>query len=146
VSGESPPVRHFDFPVGVHDLHDDVSLDFQLNRLATLGGGQLEEVRAVAPRIKDLADWKREFLSLAERAVAGERPQHAAAYLRAAEFFMAATDPDKAEAYDRQALAGVRRHPVRGPGPGSGDPPAGDPVHHSVGAAGGRGAGPLRAR
>ena len=38
------------FPVGVHRLHDDTSLDFQLNRLATLGGGRLEEVREAAPR------------------------------------------------------------------------------------------------
>jgi len=54
------------FPVGVHELHDDTSLDFQLNRLATLGGGELEEIRKLAARIRDLADWKREFLTLAE--------------------------------------------------------------------------------
>ena len=43
----------------------DVSLDFQLNRLVGLGGGRLEDVREVAPRIRDLDDWKREFLALA---------------------------------------------------------------------------------
>lgn len=96
-------MREFDFPVGVHALHPDVSFDFQLNRLATLGGGDLEEVRGVAPRIHDLADWKREFLALAERAASQDRKQHAAAYYRAAEFFMAAGDPDKAAAYDQQA-------------------------------------------
>ena len=91
------------FPVGVHHLHDDTSLDFQLNRLATLGGGRLEEVREAAPRIRDLADWKREFLALAKRAEADDRKSNAAAYLRAAEFFMAPGDPDKAAAYERQA-------------------------------------------
>ena len=91
------------FPVGVHPLHDDTSLDFQLNRLATLGGGQLEEIREAAPRIRDLADWKREFLALAKRAEADDRKSNAAAYLRAAEFFMAPGDPDKAAAYERQA-------------------------------------------
>jgi pimeloyl-ACP methyl ester carboxylesterase len=91
------------FPVGVHDLHSDTSLDFQLNRLATLGGGRLEEVREAARRIGDLADWKREFLALAERAVSEGRSASAAAYLRAAEFFMAPDDPDKAAAYERQA-------------------------------------------
>lgn len=96
-------MRTFDFPVGVHKLHPDVSLDFQLNRLATLGGGDLEEIRAVAQRIQTLDDWKREFLSLAEQALNDERPQHGAAYLRAAEFFMASTDPDKTESYERQA-------------------------------------------
>ena len=91
------------FPVGVHELHDDTSLDFQLNRLATLGGGELEEIRKLAARIRDLADWKREFLTLAEQAVAEGRKGNAAAYFRAAEFFMAPRDPDKAKAYDRQA-------------------------------------------
>jgi pimeloyl-ACP methyl ester carboxylesterase len=91
------------FPVGVHKLHDDTSLDFQLNRLATLGGGELEEIRKLAPRIRDLADWKREFLGLAEQALSEGRKENAAAYFRAAEFFMAPRDPDKAMAYDRQA-------------------------------------------
>jgi pimeloyl-ACP methyl ester carboxylesterase len=91
------------FPVGVHDLHPDTSLDFQLNRLATLGGGQLDEVREAATRIADLADWKREFLALAERALSERRTENGAAYLRAAEFFMASDDPDKAAAYERQA-------------------------------------------
>jgi pimeloyl-ACP methyl ester carboxylesterase len=96
-------MRDWGLPVGVHDLHEDTSLDFQLNRLATLGGGQLEEIREVASRIRDLADWKREFLALAERALAEERKANAAAYLRAAEFFMAPGDPDKSLAYERQA-------------------------------------------
>jgi pimeloyl-ACP methyl ester carboxylesterase len=93
----------FDFPIGVYDLHPDVSLDFQLNRLVGLGGGRLEDVREVAPRIRDLDDWKREFLALAEKAITEERTENAAAYLRAAEFFMAAGDADRAEAYERQA-------------------------------------------
>jgi alpha-beta hydrolase superfamily lysophospholipase len=92
-----------DFPVGVHALHEDISLDFQLNRLVGMGGGRLEEVREVAARIGDLDDWKREFLALAERALSEDRIQHAAAYLRAAEFNMAPSDPDKAFAYERQA-------------------------------------------
>jgi pimeloyl-ACP methyl ester carboxylesterase len=93
----------FDFPVGVHTLHNNTALDFQLNRLAGLGGGDLDEIREVAPRIGDLDDWKREFLALGERALAEKRIQHAAAYFRAAEFNMAPGDPDKAEAYERQA-------------------------------------------
>jgi pimeloyl-ACP methyl ester carboxylesterase len=96
-------MRDWSFPVGVHDLHSDTSLDFQLNRLATLGGGRLEEIREVAVRIRDLDDWKREFLALAERALSEDRAENAAAYLRAAEFFMAPDDPDKAAAYEKQA-------------------------------------------
>ncbi len=91
-----------EFPIGVHDFHPDASLDFQLNRLVGVGGGRLREVREVASRIADLDDWKREFLALAETAVDEERFGNAAAYCRAAEFNMAASDPDKPEAYRRQ--------------------------------------------
>jgi len=96
-------VHSFDFPVGVHALHRNTSLDFQLNRLVGLGGGDLDEIREVALRIGDLDDWKREFLALGERALAEKRIQHAAAYLRAAEFNMTPGDPDKAAAYEQQA-------------------------------------------
>ncbi len=93
----------FDFPIGVHALHSNVGLDFQLNRLAGVGGGDLTEIREAARRIQDLKDWKREFMALADRAIADQRMQNAAAYLRAAEFHMTPDDPDKAEAYARQA-------------------------------------------
>jgi pimeloyl-ACP methyl ester carboxylesterase len=91
------------FPVGTWALHPHPNLDFQLNRLVTLGGGRLEDVQPVAPRIRSLRDWKRELLGLAERALVEERVLNAAAYLRAAEFFMPASDPGKAAAYDQQA-------------------------------------------
>jgi pimeloyl-ACP methyl ester carboxylesterase len=96
-------MQNHGFPTGVHNLHEDTSLDFQLNRLAMLGGGQLAEVREAAARIRDLADWKREFLALAESAASEGRSENAAAYYRAAEFFMAASDPDRPAAYDTQA-------------------------------------------
>ena len=92
-----------EIPIGVHRLHDDVSLDFQLNRLASFGGGRLDEIRRVAPRIHDLGDWKREFLALADQASSEGRLRETAAYLRAAEFMMAHGDPDKTAAYERQA-------------------------------------------
>lgn len=91
------------FPVGTWALHPHPNLDFQLNRLVTLGGGRLGDVRPVAARIASLRDWKRELLGLAERALVEERVLNAAAYLRAAEFFMSASDPAKAAAYDQQA-------------------------------------------
>ncbi len=93
----------FEFPIGVHALHRNEGLDFQLNRLAGLGGGDLDEIREAAARIDDLADWKREFLALGDRALAEGRLRQAGAYLRAAEFHMSPGDPDKAVAYERQA-------------------------------------------
>ena len=59
------------FPVGYHDLHPDASMNFQMNRWFGWVGepDMLEEMRIAAPRIATYADWKREFVALAERAL-----------------------------------------------------------------------------
>lgn len=87
------------FPVGYYQLHDNAELNFQLNRY--LAGGRLEDVKPAASRIRDLKDWKREMLALAEQAEKEGRLQNAAAYYREAEFFMAPGDSDKDNAYNR---------------------------------------------
>ena len=46
------------FPIGYHDLHPDVSMNFQMNRWFG-GAGEpdmLEEMRTIAPRIANYAD------------------------------------------------------------------------------------------
>jgi pimeloyl-ACP methyl ester carboxylesterase len=94
ISGRATPPT---FPVGYHRLHPDASLNFQMNRwLNWLGEGHdsaLAEMRAVAPRIRDYADFVREFTALARRAGADGQPLKAAYYTRAAEFFMSPDDP-----------------------------------------------------
>ncbi len=88
------------FPVGYHDLHPDVTLNFQLNRFWNwVGESQmLEELRQVAPSLRDYPKWTRELLALGERAL-GEGRMLAGAYLiRAGEFFMPADDPRRPEA------------------------------------------------
>jgi len=87
--------------VGYHHFHDEVNMNFQLNRPLSFGGGNIDEIRAAASAIRDLGDWKREFLSLADTAESDGRTGDAAVYVRLAEFFMAAGDPDKDRAYDR---------------------------------------------
>ena len=54
------------FPVGYRSFHADPSINFELNRW--LGALPEEELRAAAPRIASLADWKTVMLELAERA------------------------------------------------------------------------------
>jgi hypothetical protein len=51
------------FPVGLHLLHQDVSMNFQMNRWFSWVGepGMLDEMRSVAPRITNYVDWKRDF-------------------------------------------------------------------------------------
>ena len=85
------------FPVGYHSLHPDASMNFQMNRWFGCVGEpeMLEEMRMVAPRIATYADWKREFVALAEHASQQGNVLRAGFYWRSAEFFMRADDPDR---------------------------------------------------
>jgi pimeloyl-ACP methyl ester carboxylesterase len=87
--------------IGFHHFHDEVNMNFQLNRPLSFGGGKIDEIRSAAHRIRDLADWKREFLSLAETAEREGRNDDAAVYFRLAEFFMSVGDTDKDRAYEK---------------------------------------------
>ena len=51
------------FPVGFHQLHPNISMNFQMNRWFSWVGepAMLDEMRNVAPRITNYVDWKREF-------------------------------------------------------------------------------------
>ena len=91
------------YPVGYHSLHPNVSMNFQMNRLYGCVGEpeMLEEMRTVAPRISTYADWKREFVVLAERASTTGQLLRAGFYWRSAEFFMRVDDPDRRGARDK---------------------------------------------
>lgn len=97
------------FPVGFYQLHDDVSMNFQMNRWFSWVGepAMLDEMRNAAPRIADYADWKREFLALAETASTQGHILRAGFYFRAADFFMSADDPDRRNAR-QQFLTAIR--------------------------------------
>jgi len=98
------------FSVGYYDLHPERSINFQLNRWITyLGPSALEDMRAIAPRLQDYPSYCREFLALAQKALAEGRKLHAAYYLRSAEFFMAPDDPQRPAAR-RQFLELVWQH------------------------------------
>ena len=85
------------FPVGFYPLHQDISMNFQLNRWFSWVGetGMLDEMRSAAPLIANYSDWKREFLALAENASQQGRVLRAGYYYRAAEFFMRPDDIDR---------------------------------------------------
>jgi len=97
------------FPIGYHSLHPNVSMNFQMNRFyASVGEpDMLEEMRMAAPRIATYADWKREFVALAERASQQGHVLRAGFYWRSAEFFMSPDDPDRKSA--RQKFLGAVR-------------------------------------
>ena len=91
------------FPIGYHSLHPNASMNFQMNRW--FGGvgepDMLEEMRMAAPRIATYADWKREFVALAERASQQGHILRAGFYWRSAEFFMRPDDPERKDARTR---------------------------------------------
>jgi pimeloyl-ACP methyl ester carboxylesterase len=94
-------MKPFNPHVGYHHFHDEVNMNYQLNRALSFGALTVRDVEGVARRIRDLADWKREFVALAESAEQKGRTADALSFWRLAEFFMTAGDPDKDRAYDR---------------------------------------------
>jgi pimeloyl-ACP methyl ester carboxylesterase len=89
--------EEFQFHVGYYDhLHPEPSINFQMNRwINYLGTSALEDMQAIAPRLTDFSSYRREFLTLAEKALSQGRNLHGAYYLRSAEFFMDQEDPAK---------------------------------------------------
>lgn len=99
-----PPMT---FPIGYHSLHPDVSMNFQMNRWYGWVGepDMLDEMRIAAVRITSYADWKREFVALAERAAQQGHALRAGFYWRSAEFFMQPDDPDRKSAREKSLKA-----------------------------------------
>lgn len=85
-----------------HQLHPDVGMNFQMNRVLTYGdqAGSLEEIRRIAARIDDFETWHAEWLALAQNAEQGGRYLRAAYGYRMAEFFLTEERPEKAECYE----------------------------------------------
>ena len=83
------------FTVGFHEIHPDVSVNFQLNRFSDGSIEMVEAMRSVAPRIKDYRDYTREISRLSCEAYEDGRPLHGALFLRSAEFYLFPDDPAK---------------------------------------------------
>ncbi len=86
-------------PVGFRHFHDNVSINYQLNRW--LPEAREEEFRQAAESITGMADVTPALMALAQRAEREGRWLHAATGYRGAEFFMPFSDPDKLTAYAR---------------------------------------------
>ena len=86
------------FVVGYHQIHADVSLNYQMNRFSTGTPDMIAEMREVAPKIRDYTDYTREFLGLSDEALQKGEVLKGAYYLRSAEFYMFPDDPRKQSA------------------------------------------------
>ena len=92
----------FTLPAGYHRLHDDLTINFNLNRGISLGYARYEDMAEVAPKIgNDFEKWIEAMTGLAEQALAEDRVINAAFYYRLAEFFMFEPDPRKKVFYDK---------------------------------------------
>ena len=87
----------FKFHYGYYDdLHPDSGVNFQLNRwINYLGSDALDDMREIAPKLKDYPSYVQAFLALGDDALKQGRKLHAAYYYRSAEFFMWSNDPRK---------------------------------------------------
>jgi hypothetical protein len=88
------------FPVGYHDLHPDISINFQLNRFYGWVGddSMLTEMRVAAAGLAGVQDYPtftKIFLELGDKALARHEALKGAYYLRLAEFFLHTKDPRK---------------------------------------------------
>jgi hypothetical protein len=88
-------------PIGFHRFHRKRFINYQLNRLHSLGFVETSEIYEVAKRIAGPGDYVREFDALVRSAESDGRLAAAAFYARGAEFFTPPTSPDRLRRYDR---------------------------------------------
>lgn len=88
------------FNIGTHYFHDEPNMNYTAQRIFNVNGGDLQEIKTATSRIKTLEDWKKAFLVLAAKARTEKRLRQAAAYYRAANFYITPGDPDKLFSYD----------------------------------------------
>jgi pimeloyl-ACP methyl ester carboxylesterase len=81
--------------VGYHEIHPDISVNFQLNRFSDGSAEMVEAMRRAAPRITDYRDYTREISRLSREAYEDGRVLQGALFLRSAEFYMFPDDPAK---------------------------------------------------
>lgn len=92
--------REDEHRTGIYNLNTDPNFNYQLNRTILWNGGNLEDIKSISPNIKDSISWKREMISIGDKAAAEGRTKAAIAYYRMSEFFMYDGDPEKMKYYD----------------------------------------------
>ncbi|MCK5130074.1 MAG: alpha/beta fold hydrolase [Clostridiales bacterium] len=89
----------FNFPVGYVPFHKDAVYNFQFNRWHSFGYAEYADFMRISENIKTFDDWTSELMKLSEKAEEEGRIMNAAYYLRAAEFYIPPTSPEKEEIY-----------------------------------------------
>jgi Lysophospholipase len=88
-----------DFPVGLHKLHSDQSVNFQMNRFYNWSNdvGMLAEMKKAGEHIHSYDDLIKEFIALGNEAQKKDEKLKAALYFRGAEFYIPEGGPNKQE-------------------------------------------------
>lgn len=87
------------FKKGSHDLNPEPNFNFQLNRTIMWDGGNLADIEKISKKINDSISWKREMITIGDKAMSEGRIKEAIGYYRMSEFFMYDGDPDKKKYY-----------------------------------------------
>lgn len=100
-----------EFVKGTYHFHDEPNFNYQMNRWVAFGNLPVRDVKKAAEKIKNIGDWKREFMKLAEEAKSTGDVKKQACYYRAVDFFLPYADQDKQSIYDK--LVGLFRETYR---------------------------------
>ena len=90
-----------EIPIGYERFHPQDNMNYQMNRFYHLGYLLEGDIKKVAPNIKDLKSWQKEFTALGKEIEQEGRLLHASFSYRAAEFFTYSNDPQKKWLYEK---------------------------------------------
>jgi alpha-beta hydrolase superfamily lysophospholipase len=93
----------------MQQLHEDITLNFMLNRLSN--AVDADELKSFATKIDSIESWVEHSLDAARNAEKAGRSNEAAYYYRGAEFFMTEDHPEKLEAFERFMSLYYEVHP-----------------------------------
>ena len=83
-----------------YNFVENEQFNFQMNRIAAYKTAvNLDELWAIAPKLKDFSSWTTEWLRLAQKAESEQRYLNATYYYRMAEFYMIDESAEKLECY-----------------------------------------------
>src|SRR5690606_25657620 len=90
-----------ELPVGYHKFHKNTFINYQLNRLYSLGYTRKKDVENAASKIKSFNDYINQFNIASDKAYNEGRLKNAAMYCRASEFLIKPDSKNKIPAYNK---------------------------------------------
>lgn len=84
-----------------YNFLENEQFNFQINRIVTYGEkyASVKEIQSIAPYLKDMESWTKNWNKLAEKAKSEGRFGHATYYYRMAEFYLTDDTPEKLNCY-----------------------------------------------